>query len=130
MWEEWALNRLDDSSPANVPLLEMSVPDLSYWMGKFILEVRKKDGKEYPPKSLYAIVCCFKRFFEQRGVHSINPLSTTGTNSAVFGNFRQTLDAEMKRLHGCGLGTTSRKAEPISPVGRVNSLEPTMQRQS
>ncbi len=70
--------------PANVPILEMSLPDLSYWMGKFILEVRKKEGKEYPPKSLYAIVCCFKRFFEQRGVHSINPLSTTGTNSELF----------------------------------------------
>ncbi len=65
MREEWALHS-DDSSdhvPANIrlDLLDISVPDLSYWMGKFIL----------------------------------NLLSTTATNS---GNFRQTLDAEMKRL--------------------------------
>ena len=32
-----------------------------------------------------------------------------------FGNFRVTLDAEMKRLHGLGLGTSSKQAEPITP---------------
>ena len=46
--------------------------------------------EEYPPKSLYAIVCCFKRFFEQNGVHNINPISST--NNAVFGDFRTMLD--------------------------------------
>ena len=87
--------------------------DLSYQMGKFVLEVRKKDGKEYPAKSLYALVCCFKHFFEQNGVHNINPLSTT--DNAVFGDFRRTLDAEMKCLHGSGLGVSARRAEPITP---------------
>ena len=82
-------------------------------MGKFVLEVRKKDGMEYPPKSLYALVCCFKRFFEQNGVHNINPLSTT--NNAVFGDFRTTLDAKMKRLYGSGLGASVQRAEPITP---------------
>ena len=117
LWEEWASNRPRDGSsnhvPASTPLLQMLVQDLSYWMGKFALEVRKQDGKEYPPKSLYALVCCFKRYFEQHGVHNINPLSTT--DNAVFGEFRRTLDAEMKRLHGCGLRASSRKAEPITP---------------
>ena len=31
-----------------------------------------------------------------------------------FRNFRSTFDAEMKRLHGSGLGTSSKQAEPIS----------------
>ena len=61
-------------APVGMPLLEMHVSDHSYWMCKFVLEVRKKDGKEYPPKSLYALVCCLKCFFEQHGVHDINPL--------------------------------------------------------
>ena len=34
---------------------------------------------------------------------------------ATFGSFRVTLDAEMKRLHGLGLGTCSKQAEPITP---------------
>ena len=82
--------------------------DISYWMGKFVLEVRKQDGSEYPPKSLYALVCCFKRYFEMNGVYSINPLMS---GDATFGDFRKTLDAE---LHGSGLGATSKQAEPIT----------------
>ena len=39
-------------------LLEMPSADLAHWMDKFVLEVCKKDGKEYPPKTLYAVVCC------------------------------------------------------------------------
>ena len=98
--------------PLTTPLLEIPPADLAYWMGKFVLEVRKKDGSEYPQKSLYALVCCFKRFFEQNGVHNVNPLRV---DDSRFGNFRATLDAEMKRLHGKGLGTSSKQAEPITP---------------
>ncbi len=92
------------------PLLDMPPGDLAYWMGKFVLEVRKHNGDEYPPKS--AMVCCFKRFYNQNERYDINPLCST---DEIFGNFRSTLDAEMKRLHGSGLGTSSKQAEPISP---------------
>ena len=61
---------------------------------------------------LHAIVCCFKRFFEQNDIYGLNPLNQ---NDPVFGNFRAKLDAEMKHFHGKGLGTIVRKAEPISP---------------
>ncbi len=68
VWKEWAESRPGEvgSSRALVttPLLELSPENLAYWMGKFVLEVRKKDGTEYPPKSLYALVCCFKRYLE------------------------------------------------------------------
>ena len=87
-------------------------PWLAYWMGKFVLEVRKKDGSEYPPKSLYALVCCFKRFLEQIDIHNVNPLNI---GDSRFGNFRATLDAEMKHLHRMGLGASSKQAESINP---------------
>ncbi len=66
VWEEWSLNRLDDSSdhgPANVPLLEMSVPDLSYWMGKFILEVRRKTEKGTQPNLCMHAICVLLQMF-------------------------------------------------------------------
>ena len=50
--------------------------------------------QEYPPKSIYTLVCCFKRYYEQYGVFDVNPLSLSDSR---FGNFRVTLDAEMKR---------------------------------
>ena len=118
VWTERAIARV--SSPVDLesrlvpttPLLDMPPDDLAYWMGKFVLEVRNQNGSEYPPKTLYALICCFKRFYKQNGVHDVNPLCSA---DARFGNFRCTLNAEMKRLHGSGLGTTSKQAEPIPP---------------
>ena len=118
VWRDWAQARItlptdlvNRVAPCS-PLMDMPPDDLAYWMGKFVLEVRKQDGKEYPPKSLYALVCCIKRHFEENGIYNINPLCSTNDR---FGDFRRTLDAEMKRLHGMGLGTTSKQAEPITP---------------
>ncbi len=117
-WTDWACSRVITPGDVGVvsrvlpttPLLDMPPGDLAYWMGKFVLEVRKHNGDEYPPKS--AMVCCFKRFYNQNERYDINPLCST---DEIFGNFRSTLDAEMKRLHGSGLGTSSKQAEPISP---------------
>ena len=115
IYSEWAAARIiKNSTMPNVcdlttPLLDMKPGEIAYWMGKFILEIRKKDGTEYPPKTLYQIVCCFKRHFEANGKHNINPLS-----NEEFGNFRRTLDAEMQRLHRKGLGTQPKQAEPIT----------------
>lgn len=65
-------------------------------------------------RSLCTLSCAaLNVFFEQNGVHNINLLSTT--DNAVFGDFRRTLDAEMKRLHGSGLRASVRRAEPITP---------------
>ena len=41
--------------------------------------LRKKDGKEYPPKSLYTLVCRFKRYYEQTGVFN-DPLSSSDSS--------------------------------------------------
>ena len=117
VWKDWAGARASSSSSegrcsVSTPLLLMPVDDFAYWLGKFILEARKKDGTEYPPKSLYALVCSFKRFFETNERFDVNPLTPSDTR---FGGFRQTLDAEMKRLHKKGLGTNPSQAEPISP---------------
>ena len=68
VWDNWAAARPASSDtdhdhvPVTTPLLDMPVSDLAYWMGKFVLENRKTDGQEYPPKTLYALVCCFKRY--------------------------------------------------------------------
>ena len=91
--------------------MDIPVSDLAYWMGKFVLETRKTDGQEYPPKTLYALICCFKRYYEANGVHTVNPLDT---DDPRFGGFRHSLDAEMQRLHAKGLGTRKRQADPIT----------------
>ena len=65
VWSEWADSRTtctadwDGIVPVITPLLRIPHGHLAYWMGKFVLEVRKNDGKEYPPKFLDALVCCY-----------------------------------------------------------------------
>ena len=99
IYTEWAAHRASKTSSDSevrdleTPLLSMRSEELSYWLGKFVLEARKKNGDEYPPKTLYQIVCCFKRHFEANGIHSFNLLNP---QEPAFGNFRHTLDAEMQ----------------------------------
>lgn len=31
--------------------------EMNYWLQRFVLEARNKKGDEYPPKSLYSIIC-------------------------------------------------------------------------
>ena len=118
VWSEWASARVQNAPLASnwvspmTPLLQMPIQNFAFWLGKFVLEVRKQSRWEYPPKMLYSFVCCFKQHFEVAGVHDVNPLNP---GSTVFGNFRSTLDAEMKRLHATGLGVTTKQTEPIQP---------------
>ena len=120
VWTEWAASRATTIAgvhgilPLTTLLLNIPHVNIAYWMEKFVLEVHKKDGSEYPPKCLHALVCCFKRFFEENGVHNVNLLNI---GDSRFGNFRATLNAEMKHLHGKGLGTSSKQPEPIIADG-------------
>ena len=58
VWDAWAASRnenmeLIDKIP---PLLEITTEKFQFWMTRFVLEARKKDGTEYPPNSLHHIV--------------------------------------------------------------------------
>ena len=44
---------------------EMSDEDLDFFLGRFVAEVRKEDGQEYPVKTIYEMICslqCYLRF--------------------------------------------------------------------
>ena len=82
--------------------------ELSAIMPKFVVEVRKRDGTEYPPNTLFQIVM---------GIQSYVKFSTTRDvkflHNPAFERFRQVLDGEMKRLTQKGLGLKKRQAEII-----------------
>ena len=40
---------------------EMDAVTLNYWLSKFVMEVTKKSGERYPPKTVYGIVCGIRR---------------------------------------------------------------------
>ena len=41
---------------------EMDAVTLNYWLSKFVMEVAKKSGDRYPPKTFYGIVCGIRRY--------------------------------------------------------------------
>ncbi|KAK3107197.1 hypothetical protein FSP39_009112 [Pinctada imbricata] len=111
-WSTDTFNKWRESRK-NVPYLkEMNADSLSYWLQRFVLEVRKLDGSEYPPRTLYYIVCGLLRHLRDENIHNMNFLDENDHRFAVF---RKVLDARMKELLSKGLGTKVRQADPISP---------------
>ncbi|XP_062598901.1 uncharacterized protein LOC134260347, partial [Saccostrea cucullata] len=107
MFNKWRASR------DNVPYMkEMNAEMLNYWLQRFVLEVRKQDGSEYPPRTLYFIVCGLLRHLREENVHDMNFLDEHDHRFAVF---RKVLDARMKELLSKGLGTKVKQADPILP---------------
>ena len=90
-------------------ILIASPEALNDWLSKFVLEVKRKYGKPYPPNTLHQLVCGLLRYARET-----NP-SIDFFKDKLFASFRRTLDAEMKRLRSCGIGVTTKRAEPITP---------------
>lgn len=88
---------------------EVDKDELSYWLSKFVLEVRRKDGKEYNPRSLLSLIfgVCAAASENKR-----SPINVLGDPD--FASFRKLLDSEMKRLSGKGVGSTVRQAQAFS----------------
>ncbi len=107
LWNSWRDNRRK---------LGFDVPQLSevdkiiqaQWLTRFILEVRKINGSEYPPNTLYHIV---------NGIMRHVRISNPGTDfykDAEYLGFIASLNAEMKRLQSKGMGSTQKQAESLS----------------
>ena len=108
MWNDWRQHKLLDGSI--IPTVdEVDSPTLANLLSHFILEVRKRNGDEFPPNSLHHIVCGIQCYLRMNGQPAIDFF-----NDPAFALFKMNLDAEMKRLQKKGLGSKKRQAEPIS----------------
>ena len=110
VWNEWCVHRAIKYGDIILPIGELTMEDLSRHLSRFILEVRKKDGREFPPESLHHVVCGIQRHLRFNGKPSVDFFKDSS-----FAELRMTLDAEMKRLQRSGLGSKKKKAEPITP---------------
>ena len=86
----------------------MSKQEIAHTLTRFILEVRKNDGSVYPANSLHHIIVGLQRHIRACGCQ------VDLFKEEVFGDFRSSLDAEMKRIQGLGVGTRVRRAEIIT----------------
>ena len=70
----------------------MQVSELNMLLSRFVVEIRRKDGKHYPPDTLHQLCCGVLR-----RLHEYNQTIDIFKNPE-FDGFRKTLDAEMKCL--------------------------------
>ena len=42
---------------------------MNYYLSRFVIEARKKDGEPYPPKTLYLICAGLLHFLRNNGVY-------------------------------------------------------------
>ena len=119
IWKEWSKHRQTlhpgaySEWPVHLYLADNT--QLDYWLSKFVLETRKRNGDYYPPKTLYAICCGLQRYIQEHRPE-VNIFA-----SPSFASFRKVLDGEMKRLRSSGLGVSVKQAEPIT-VDEENQL--------
>lgn len=110
---KWALgvfNAWRKERGSDIPeLIAMSPESMNFWLSRFIMEARKRDGGDYPPKSLYLISCGLLRHLKDNEVN-INFLND---KDFTFTGFRKVLDSRMKELLTKGFGTDIKQADPI-----------------
>ena len=71
--------------------------------------MRKRDGKEFPPNTLYHIVSGIMRYLRENKDSTIDFFS-----DAKFALFKSSLNSELKRLQALGLGSQKCQAEPLT----------------
>ena len=116
VWYEWAKQRLGqpfaDSDESKRELCEdfcvMDKDSMEFWLPKFVLESRRKDGACYPPETLYSICTGLNRILKSVDRADINLFS-----DPKFISFKQTLDSLMKQLKATG-NYHRKKAEVIT----------------
>lgn len=98
IFESWKNERANDEVATESNLFELhvlvvaslktemlSMTAETFWSrSKFVQEVRDKDGNRYPEKTLYQLVCCIKRFYEENGRAEMNPLNKENYKFVTF----------------------------------------------
>lgn len=130
LWKDWARHRnarpetLLEMGP-NVVIPEdiclLSDCDLNFWMQRFIVEIRRKDGSEYPPNTLTQIVAGLQRHL--RSVCVGRQINFFKEEDLFFREFRKTLDARMKLLTSQGIGVDKKRADPVTEADEKKMWE-------
>ena len=89
-------------------LSTITVESLVFGMRRFITEVQKLDGEDFPPKTLYQIVLCIQFYYETKGI------TWQLLRDEAFKELKFTLDNVMKQRTSSGIGIIVKKADIIS----------------
>ena len=104
--------------PVPFNLLECSDPELLKHFARFIVEVRKTNGENYPPATLHQILSVLLRYMREVSPQCPNFLDKS---DARFRKLHRTMDAVFHDLHVDGIGRQVKHAQLITAT-EENSL--------
>ena len=87
-WRDKCNERFKEEPDKHIPLDLLGTtdsPTISKWLSLYVAEVQKKDGTEYPPKSLYMLLTGIVRHMRLKNATCLNFLDT-GDLLASFHN--------------------------------------------
>ena len=114
-YKQWGNHVLSDYRTFDVRISEadldrvgmLNVENIKFALCKFVAEVTKQDGSEYPGKTLYHLIISIQKYLNEKG------FNWKLVESREFLELRNTLDNTMKDRASRNIGTTVKKAEYI-----------------
>ena len=115
-YRDWRLERLNGIVDFDVRIWEadidryetLDIEQFKFALCKFLAEIRKISGEEYPGRTLYHMVVSIQKFLNEKGV------DWKLIDGNQFKEVRTVLDNLMKQRASENIGTVVRQAEVIS----------------
>ena len=98
-------------------LTRTSKDTISKWLGLFAIEVRRQDGKEYPPRTIHQLLLGLQRHMQLNGPDKAINLF----GDPEFSTLKNVCDSHFRDLHSSGIGTET-KQTPVLEQADVDKL--------
>ena len=111
VFDEWRNERsdaCDEECPADL-LESPSVESINYWLSRFVVECRRRDGEHYPSTTLYQLLAGLLRYSRSKSKDCPNFLDKTDHR------FRELRGAVSRNLRKEGVGAEVKHASIFSP---------------
>ncbi len=108
MYSQWRVLQIHEHVPDLEKCLDLEKSSVQSALCSFITEVRKMDGTDFPPKTLYEIVVCIQMSLESHGIY------WKFLEDESFTELKFMLDNEMKKRTREGLACPVKQADVIT----------------
>ena len=112
-WKGWRSTKNCGEPFWPIPnLQDGSLPALDYWLARFITEIKRRDGTDYPPNTLKSIASGVQRHMQEDcNRRDINIFQKSDTS---FKTFRSALQSRTKQLLSKGVGVSTKHKDPVT----------------
>ena len=110
-WIEQRNKRMDATYPLDLLEKEYDPSVISECLQRFVSEARRADGTNYPPKTIYQMLCGLLRYSRE---NQSDPANFLDRKDSRFKKLHATCDVIFRALHDQGIGVEKRATPVVS----------------